>query len=124
MVNVAYRVLFILALAVLACMIGIMLVRCIKGPRVTDRILSINMIGTMVISCIAILSVLLEEGYLTDVALIYGMLSFVAVLVFAMVYIPAHPGRDEFFREGKKKAAHDGIDDRTQAAEAGKEAGQ
>ena len=109
MVDIAYQVLYTLVLVVLACLIGFMLVRSIKGPRVTDRILSINMIGTMVISSIAILSLLLKEDYLVDVALIYGMLSFVAVLIFAMVYIPAHPGRDKFFREGEKKA-DDGVD--------------
>lgn len=109
MVDVAYRVLYMLVLIVLGCLIGLMLVRSIKGPRVTDRILSINMIGTMVISMIAILSVFLDEGYLVDVALIYGMLSFISVLVFAMVYIPAHPRRDEYFREGEKKA-DDGTD--------------
>lgn len=109
MIDVAYRILFILVLVVLSCFMALMLVRSFKGPRVTDRILSINMIGTLVISSIAILSVLLEEAYLVDVALIYGMISFVSVLVFAMVYIPAHPGRDKFFREGKKKA-DDGVD--------------
>ncbi len=109
MVDVAYRVLYTLVLVVLACLIGLMLVRSVKGPRLTDRILSINMISTMVISSIAVLSLMLEEGYLTDVALIYGMLSFISVLIVAMVYIPAHPRRDKFFREGEKKV-DDGTD--------------
>ena len=51
--------------------IGLMVIRSIIGPRSTDRILSVNMLGTMTICSIAILSVLLDEGYLADVALIY-----------------------------------------------------
>ena len=93
----AYHVLFIGALIVFTVLIGVMLVRSVIGPRITDRILSINMIGTMVICCIVILSQLLAEDYLADVALIYALISFVSVLVFATVYIPANPGRH--FRE-------------------------
>ena len=42
----------------------------------------------MVISCILILSRLLDEPYLADVALIYTMISFLSVLILAAVYIP------------------------------------
>nr|MCR4743916.1 sodium:proton antiporter [Lachnospiraceae bacterium] len=68
----AYRALYTVALIILAILIGIMLIRAVKGPRVTDRILSVNMIGTMVISSILILSQMLGENYLIDVALIYA----------------------------------------------------
>ncbi len=89
----AYHVLFTGALLVFTVLIGVMLARSVIGPRITDRILSINMIGTMVICCIVILSQLLGEDYLADVALIYALISFVSVLIFATVYIPANPGR-------------------------------
>ena len=87
-IDQAYHLLFMGALIIFAVLIGIMLIRAVIGPRITDRILSINMIGTMTICSIAILSGLLNEGYLTDVALIYAMLSFVAVLILAVMYIP------------------------------------
>ena len=45
------------------------------------------MIGTMVIAAFLILCALLEESYLADVALIYALISFVSVLIFAAVYI-------------------------------------
>ena len=88
-IDQAYHYLFMGALIIFAVLIGVMLIRAVIGPRITDRILSINMIGTMTICSIAILSGLLHEGYLTDVALIYAMLSFVAVLILAVMYIPA-----------------------------------
>jgi multicomponent Na+:H+ antiporter subunit F len=98
-VGEAYSCLYTGALVILAVLIGVMLIRSIMGPGVTDRILSINMIGTMVISGIAILYAYLEESYLLDVALIYTMISFVSVLVLASVYIPAKPKRKEFADE-------------------------
>lgn len=98
-VGEAYTCLYTGALVILAVLIGVMLLRSIRGPGVTDRILSINMIGTMVISCIAVLYAYLGESYLLDVALIYTMISFVTVLVLASVYIPAKPKRKEFAHE-------------------------
>ena len=89
----AYQMLFTAALIFLAVLIGLILIRSVIGPRITDRILCINMIGTMVICSIVIFSFLLEEGYLLDVALIYAMISFVAILVLASVYIPVRERR-------------------------------
>ena len=93
----AFHVLYTGALVVLAILTGIMVIRSVVGPRVTDRILSINMIGTMVVCAIAILTVLLDESYLADVALIYVMISFVSVLILAITYIPAHPRRKRHY---------------------------
>ena len=104
-IDQAYHLLFMGALIIFAVLIGIMLIRAVIGPRITDRILSINMIGTMTICSIAILSGLLHEGYLTDVALIYAMLSFVAVLILAVMYIPAKSTREKQQPEQGKKAS-------------------
>ena len=87
----AYQTLYGAALIVLLILIGAMCIRSIIGPRSTDRIMSVNMLGTMTISSIAILSLLLDEGYLADVALIYAMISFVAVLMMASMFVPSKP---------------------------------
>jgi hypothetical protein len=60
----------------------------------------------MIICCIVILSRYLDEGYLVDVALIYAMISFVSVLIYASTYIPAKPGRRPL--NGRKKARRKG----------------
>ena len=52
-----------------------------------DRVVGINMIGTIIIMMIAILALMLEEGYLVDIAIIYAMLSFLAVVVLVKIYI-------------------------------------
>ena len=90
-VETAYQYLYGGALIVFLILIGAMVIRSIIGPRSTDRIMSVNMLGTMTISSIAILSFILNEEYLADVALIYAMISFVAVLMMASMFIPAKP---------------------------------
>ena len=74
-------VLVILAILVIFC-----LIRAIIGPRVADRIVSVNMMGTMVIVIIAVLALMLGEGYLADICIIYAMISFLAVIVLTKVY--------------------------------------
>ncbi len=104
-VETAYQYLFIGALIFMIILIGIMLIRSIIGPRITDRILCINMIGTLVITCISILSGLLNESWLIDVALIYAMISFVSVLIMTSIYVPKHPVRAKFQSETDKEEA-------------------
>ncbi len=103
-VEQAYTILLSGALVVLGILIGLMLIRSVIGPRITDRIVSINTIGTMVISCIVILAILLEENYLTDVAMIYAMISFIAVLMMATIYIPQNPRRPRFGKDALEES--------------------
>ena len=83
----AYQYLYLSAAIVLGILIGVVLIRSVIGPRITDRILCINMIGTLVICVIAILALRQKEGYLVDISLIYAMISFLTVLILASVYI-------------------------------------
>lgn len=80
--NVLIIALIILAIAAFAC-----LVRAILGPAVADRLMAVNMLGTIVIVMIAALAILLCEGYLIDICIIYAMISFLAVIVLTKVYI-------------------------------------
>lgn len=71
------------------------LLRAVLGPRPADRIVAVNMLGTLVTGMIAVLGVMLHEGYLADICVIYTALSFLAVIVFAKVYIGAHKEKEE-----------------------------
>ena len=82
-----YHILFVVALILLAIGIFFALLRAIKGPRISDRIMGINLIGTMAIACLAILAIDLRQSWLLDVSLIYGMISFLAVVVLAQIHI-------------------------------------
>ena len=81
-----YRGLFILCLIILAVIILIYVIRSIIGPKLTDRIIAVNAIGTLTIVAI----VLLKESYLLDVCLIYAMLSFLAVVVLVQLYLKVY----------------------------------
>ena len=85
-INQTYEVLLIGAMVVLAVLIVLSLIRSILGPGIPDRIIAVNMTGTMIIMVIAILSVFLDENYLVDVCLIYAMISFLGVVVLCKVY--------------------------------------
>ena len=84
--TVAYEYLATGIISMIALLIVACLIRSVKGPRVTDRIVAVNSIGTMTIVIIALFSVLLNEAYLLDVCLIYAMISFTAVIVLTKIY--------------------------------------
>lgn len=92
----AIAVMICIALLIVAC-----LIRSVLGPRVTDRIVAVNSIGTMTIVIITILSVLMDEAYLLDVCLIYAMISFVAVIVLTKIYTGVY--RQEQAEEKEEK---------------------
>jgi multicomponent Na+:H+ antiporter subunit F len=90
-----YQRMYIAALIVLAVGILFALLRSIRGPRIADRIMGVNMIGTMSTACICILSVLLRQSWLLDVGLIYCMISFLAVVVLVKHHIADHGGKED-----------------------------
>ena len=101
-VEQAYHVLYIGIILAFLILAGLTMIRSVRGPRITDRIMSVNVIGTLVISIIAILTFMLKEDYLLDVALIYAMISFISVLMLAAIYIP-RDARDRTDDRGRKR---------------------
>ena len=96
MIANAYQVLYTIAMIVLALGCLMAMIRAIKGPRIADRVVAVNMIGTMTMLAIAILSMALpHQSYLLDVCLIYVMISFLAVVVLSKIYITVHMDKQE-----------------------------
>lgn len=81
-----YPWIFSIMLIFLSIMLLLCLVRAVKGPTIADRVVAVNMMGTMVMVIIAILAVKMAEGYLADICLIYAMISFLAVVVLTKIY--------------------------------------
>lgn len=78
---------FLIAAVIVLCILLLLcLIRAIIGPQIADRIVSVNMMGTIVMVIIAILAVLLDEGYLADISMIYAMISFLAVVLLTKIY--------------------------------------
>ena len=104
-VSVAYDMLFRAVLVVLAALTLLCLVRAIRGPRIADRIVSINMISTLTIAMIGILAIRQNQGYLMDVALIYALIGFLAVVVLCKVFMGIIlEEREKKQKEGEKNA--------------------
>ena len=83
----AYSILYNGALIVIGVLLLFTLIRTIRGPRIADRIIAVNMMGTLVVITICVLAFLMSEGYLVDVAIVYTMLSFLAVVLLTKVYM-------------------------------------
>lgn len=97
--EMVYQKLYIGVLIILALMLFVCLIRAVKGPRVADRLMAVNMMGTIVMVMIAVLALLLKEGFLVDICLIYALVSFLAVNVLAKVYIGVY---EENYRKRHK----------------------
>ena len=83
------------------------LIRAFTGKKPADRLVAVNMITTAVIMMTVILSVLFNESWLADIAAIYALISFVAVVVFARLYIISHM-KKKAASEKEKGGAPDG----------------
>ena len=91
----SYEFLFIGVLIVLSVLLFLCLLRACLGPTVADRLIAVNMMGTMVIVIIAVLAIMKNEGYLVDISMIYAMISFLAVIVLSKVIIGVHKQQTE-----------------------------
>ncbi len=59
--------------------------RSIKGPTIADRIISINVINTKIITIIIAVSFIYHETYFIDVALVYALIGFTASILISKV---------------------------------------
>ena len=104
-IAMAYDLLYTIVLVVLSILTLLCLVRAIQGPTIPDRIVSINMISTLTIAMICILAIRQQQGYLVDVALIYALIGFLAVVVLCKVYMGITlEAREQKLKEGEKNA--------------------
>ena len=78
------------AMVLLGLCLAVCLFRACRGPKTADRVVAVNMAGTVTILLILFLALLTEEGYLVDVAMIYALLSFLAVILLCRIFIGAY----------------------------------
>lgn len=103
LIEQAKQYLLLGAMIILSVTIFFCLLRTVIGPRITDRIVGVNMIGTQVIIMIALLAVYKKEGYLVDISLIYAMLSFLSAVVLSKIYIGVYNERQRKKEEKLRK---------------------
>lgn len=71
---------FQIAMIVLIVLSGFVFVRVLIGPSITDRVISINVLGTKVSMMIILLSFITNQESYVSVALIFAMIAFVATI--------------------------------------------
>jgi multicomponent Na+:H+ antiporter subunit F len=70
-----------LILVVLA-IIGIM-IRIFRGPSLPDRLIALDAVGVLLISTIALISIVFDTIFFIDVILLIAIMSFIATVSFA-----------------------------------------
>ncbi len=91
----AYDILYCCAVLFLSAALLSVIVRSVIGPTTADRVVSVNMAGSVTVMILAILSVYLGESFIGDVCLIYVLISFVSVVVLCKVFTRRRDGKEE-----------------------------
>lgn len=65
---------------------GMVLLRVVLGPSIFDRILGMNSFATHVVVFIVLLGLFSGTGSFIDIAIIYGLISFVTTIAFLMYF--------------------------------------
>ncbi len=74
---------WILAVLWLVFLMAFAAVRLVLGPTAPDRVIALDTVNTLVIASMILLAVVFREIILVDVAIVYGLLSFVSTLYIA-----------------------------------------
>lgn len=67
------------SIAILVIM-AMALARALLGPSVFDRILAVNLFGTLTVVLIALLGFLIERPEFLDIALLYALINFIGTI--------------------------------------------
>ena len=74
---------WILAVMCLVVLMALATVRLVLGPTAPDRVIALDTVNTLVIASMILLGVIYKEVIFVDVAIVYGLLSFVSTLYIA-----------------------------------------
>ncbi|MCL2616810.1 MAG: monovalent cation/H+ antiporter complex subunit F [Defluviitaleaceae bacterium] len=85
----AVQLLLQLGIMFLAITMCLCLIRAVKGPKMADRIIAINMICVKTILMIVMVGVMIGDMSLVDIALVYALLSFLAVVILTRFMLQA-----------------------------------
>jgi multicomponent Na+:H+ antiporter subunit F len=65
---------------ILLGLVVLCLYRAAFGPTVADRMVAINVIGTKTVVLVVGVSIAIQQPYFVDIALVYGLIGFVATV--------------------------------------------
>ena len=74
---------WILAILFLVVLICLRTIRLVLGPTAPDRVIALDTVNTLTIASMILFGVVFKEIIFVDVAIVYGLLSFVSTLYIA-----------------------------------------
>ena len=86
---------FALTVAAVLAVMAITLVRALAGPTVFDRILSVNAFGSLTVVLIAVYGFLSGRPDFLDIALVYVLINFIAIIAVTKYVKFSHLGHPE-----------------------------
>ena len=63
--------------------VAVSLIRFLVGPTLLNRVVAFDTVGIIAVSLIIVIAMIMKRFIYVDVALVYGLLSFLGVLVIA-----------------------------------------
>jgi len=73
---------FEIAATVIVLAAFLALYRAIRGPRIYDRVLAVNVIGTKTVVLLALIGFSYGRPHFLDLALVYALINFIATIAF------------------------------------------
>lgn len=71
---------FAVATVALLAVIFVALIRAFTGPKIYDRVLAVNMIGTKTVLLIAVYGFLTDRPDFLDLSIFYALINFIGVI--------------------------------------------
>jgi len=84
---------FAAATSAILVIMALALVRAVLGPTVYDRILAVNMFGTLTVVLIAVLGFLMGRPEWLDIALLYALITFIGTIAVSKYVRHSHLGQ-------------------------------
>jgi multicomponent Na+:H+ antiporter subunit F len=85
---------FSASIALVVLGMTLVLVRAVRGPTPYDRILAVNVHGTMTVVLIALAGFLVDRPAFLDLSLVYALLNFVGTLAALKFFKHGHLGEE------------------------------
>lgn len=90
---------FVAAMSAILLAMLLALVRAILGPTIYDRILAMNVFGTITVLFIAVFGFLTGRPEFLDIAILYALISFIATIAILKFFEYGDMGRSARSRE-------------------------
>jgi multisubunit Na+/H+ antiporter MnhF subunit len=73
---------YIIASVILLLAMSLTMIRFLKGPTLSDRVLAFDVLGIMALSLLVLLALYFERSIYLDIALVLGAIGFLGTTIF------------------------------------------